>query len=453
MIAKIADRLFGRVEEHLTRFRVLAVILAVVVICVSSARMIHHPFTYGDFGVYLHAARLMVSGENIYATPVKNGDLFYIYPPLLAFLFIPLTHVPVNLSIVLWTVLNVVLVAWMVAAVCEFCSGMRFSALPPSTRWAIGFFSLLLTGRFILQHLDRGQTNILVLALVVLGIRLIKRESWRPILGGAVIGISIALKVLPAPFMVWFALEKQVKALAGVAIGLAVGLLTPALLLGWKTNASLLSIWIHDYVLDSAQRDAKLGLGYNYSIRGVLYRFFTPTVAFEHGGRSYSLTIAHAPLSYIHAADWVLRFAIVGLVVFYWFRFQKSSRLVLNGGGAAVVFAAIPLLFPTTQLNYFVFLLPAVIYAMYLQFGLKLRDPSFEGWMAAFFVLSTLTVSGICGKFLSSLFTATGCVAWGTLCLIAAMFRAARLDLGVPSSDIRASWSRQNEVAALDEAP
>jgi len=437
MISQIADRLFARVESRLTLFRVIVVILAVVVICVSSSRMIRHPFSYGDFGVYLHAARLMASGQNIYATPVENGGLFYIYPPLLALLFIPLTHIPENLSIVLWTVLNVALIAWIVPAACELFSGARFSTLPAKTRWAIGFFSLLLTGRFILQHLDRGQTNILEVALLVLGIRLIKRESWWTVLGGAVIGISIALKVLPGPFLIWLVLEKQIKALAGVGIGLAAGLVSPALLVGWKTNASLLSTWFNDYVLDNAKRDSTLGLGFNYSIRGVLHRLFTPVAAFEHGGRFYSLTITHAPLSFIYAADWVFRFAIVALIVFYWFRYRNSSDLVLNGGGTAVVFAAIPLLFPTAQQNYFVFLLPAVIYAMYLQFGLKREDASFDAWMAAFFVLSTLTARGFCGKLFSDVFVATGCVVWGTLCLIAAMFRAARLDSGGPSRDIR----------------
>lgn len=152
MIAQIANRLFAGVEEHLNLFRAATVLLAVAVICVSSARMIQHPFAHGDFGVYLHAARLMASGENIYATPshpVENGGLFYIYPPLLAFLFVPLTYIPDNLSIVLWTVLSVVLLAWIVPAVCELYSCARFSSLPARTRWAIGFFSMLLTGRFI----------------------------------------------------------------------------------------------------------------------------------------------------------------------------------------------------------------------------------------------------------------------------------------------------------------
>ena len=125
-------------------------------------------------------------------------------------------------------------------------------------------------------------------------------------------------------------------------------------------------------------------------------------MAFESGGRSYALTIFQAPAGWIDAADWLLRFTIVGVVVLYWFRCRKSSDLVLNGGGMALLFAAIPLLFPTTQKNYFVFLLPTSVYLMYVWFGMKFGDPWFRGLILASFALSSLTTQGICGEFLSN---------------------------------------------------
>lgn len=432
MLAKLADKLFGKIERRLTLFRILAVALAAIVASVSSVRMIQHPFAHGDFGVYLHAAHLMRSGENIYTSPthpVAGGGLFYLYPPLLAFLFIPLSYLPENLSIVLWTVLNIALIAWLVPASFEIVSGERFSALAVKARWAIAVFSLLLTGRFFLQHLDRGQTNILELALLVLGAKLIAQER-RGALGGAIVGLSVALKVLTAPYTVWLALEKQAKALAGVAIGLAIGLLSPALLLGWRANAFLLSFWFRHFALNGDQRESTLGLGYNYSIQGVLFRLFTPVVAFEHGGHAYRLMIFQAPLRWIYAADWVLRLAILGVVVAYWFRFRKSSDRVVCGGGTALLCAAIPLLFPTSQQNYFVFLLPAAIYVMYCQIVLKMSDTRFAGWIAGYVLLAAMTTQGICGKFLSDFTVALGFVALGTVCLMFAVFRAAALRAG-----------------------
>lgn len=430
MIAKAADKLFGKIECHLILFRMLVVAVAAIVATVSSVRMIHHPFAHGDFGVYLHAAHLMRSGENIYATPthpVADGGLFYIYPPLLAFLFIPLSYLPENLSIVLWTVLNVALIAWAVPAAFEILSGTRFSDLAVKTRWAIGVSSLLLTGRFILQHLDRGQVNILEMALLVYGVKLMARGGRRSALGGTVIGFSVAIKVITAPYAVWLALEKEVKALAGAGIGLVIGLLSPALFLGWKANSFLLSFWFNHFVRNDAQRGSTLGLGYNYSIQGVLLRLFTPVVAFERGGHAYRLMIFQAPLRWIYAADWLLRFAILGVVIAYWFQFRKSSDPVVRGGGIAISCAAIPLLFPTAQQNYFVFLLLPVIYVMYLRIGLKMSDPWFAGWMGAYVLLAVMTTQGICGKFLTDFCVALGTVALGTVCLMFAVFRATAL--------------------------
>ena len=434
-IADTADRIFATIENHLTSFRIFVVVAAIIVAAESSVRMIRRPIAHGDFGVYLHAARVMLSGGNIYATPthpVADGGLFYIYPPLLAFLFIPLTWLPENVAIVLWTLLNVFLIAWVVPAAFEIVSGERFSAVPVRTRWAIAFFSLLLTGRFILQHLDRGQTNILEMALLVLGIKLASRGRQRSALGGAVIGFSAALKVITAPYALWLGLEKHVRALASAGIGLVVGLCAPALLLGWKANSFLLSFWFRNFVLDSAQRDATLGLGFNYSIRAVLLRLFTPVVAFERGGHAYRFTIVPVPVRWIYVADWAIRFLILAVVIAYWSQCRKSPARVARGGGMAISCAAIPLLFPTAQQNYFVFLLPTVIYIMYWQLYLKQKDSLFEVWIAAYVLLAVMTAQGICGKFLSNVSVSVGFVPLGTICLICAIFRAARLEKAVP---------------------
>ena len=432
MIAKIGDKLSCIVEQHLFFFRILVVVVAAVAAAVSSVRLSRYPFTDGDFGVYLHAARLMRSGQNIYAVPhpVAGGSLFYIYPPFLAFLFVPLTYIPEKLSIALWTVLNVAVVAWIVPTAFEIVSGIRFSALAIKTRWAIGFFSLLLTGRFIQQHLDRGQMNILEMGLLVLGVKFIVAGRGRRAFGGVIIGLSVALKLITAPYAAWLALERQAKALTGAAIGLAIGLLSPALLMGWRANWSSLSFWFRHFVLDSNQREANLALSYDYSTRGVLLRLFTPAVAFEHGGRAYRFMIVQAPAGWIDAADWALRLGILGLLIVYWFRFRDSAEPVARGGGIALSFAAIPLLFPTAQQHYFVFLLPTAIYLMYCRFGLKMSEPWFSGWIAGYFLLAVMTARSICGKSIFDFSVALGCVPLGTICLMFAVFRAPEVKRG-----------------------
>src|SRR5262245_48616886 len=85
----------------------------------ASNKMITSSLATGDMESYLHAARSILAGKDIYATPSRpldQGGLYYIYPPLLAVLFIPLALVPVPVSIVVWSVLNVLLLAWIARA-------------------------------------------------------------------------------------------------------------------------------------------------------------------------------------------------------------------------------------------------------------------------------------------------------------------------------------------------
>src|SRR5262245_22958545 len=149
--------------------------------------MIRRPFAHGDFGVYLHASRLLIAQENIYAipTPPESGSLYYVYPPLLAFLFIPLTWISENAAIVLWCLFSVFLVWWIVRRSHEVLTGLPLSQVKPATRWIVGGLSVLFSARFILHHLDRGQANIAAMALLLLGMSVMHRRPAHAMLGGA----------------------------------------------------------------------------------------------------------------------------------------------------------------------------------------------------------------------------------------------------------------------------
>jgi hypothetical protein len=410
--------------KYLSLARVIVVVLVAGAVWISSSRMLRRPPAYGDFGVYLHAARLMTSGENIYLTPTRPGDLSYIYPPLFAFLFIPLTWIPVSVAIVLWTLFSVVLVGWIVKAFTEILSGTSFSDLSPATRWTIGALSILMTSRYILHHLDRGQANILELALAVAGIKLLERRAGsKPIIAGLTLGFSIAVKVITLPLTVWYVLKKF-RSVAGIAAGIAAGIFLPAVYLGWTRNFALLHYWVTNYVLDSSRQNENLSLGYNFSVLAQLRRFFTSEVAVESGGRSYYLTIVEAPIEWVSLADWLIRFGFLAVLLTYLVRFRRSSAPVLHGG-MALTLALTPLFFPTAQKNYFVFLLPAHIYVLWLWHRLNLRDRWFLGLTVASFVLGSLTGPELWGQFLGDLFAASGCILWANFLLVAAIFRAA----------------------------
>lgn len=403
-------------ERNVKAYRVLATIAIILTIVSSSGKMIRSTLAKGDIEAYLNAANLSLTGGNIYTT-LSSGGVPYLYPPLFAVLFIPLTLVPIEVAIVLWCLLNVFLIGWVIVAFCDAMTGIPFFALPSKTRWAIGFFSILLTSRFLLNHLAYGQANILIMALAVLGLRILSRGK---LAGSVIIGVSIAIKVITFPFAIWFI--KNIKVMFGIMVGAITGWLLPALILGFDRNWQFLKFWFKNIVFRSNLSDQ---IVFNVSSQAQLQRFFTDTVAFEYNGHQYYLTIFQASSQTLYIAWCLILLAAASAIVFYKLRYRKRAELVSQWGGVALTFSLLPLFPPTTQKHYFVMLLPSYIYIVYVWYCLRLKDKWFRGLVVGSFILTSLTVEGISGKLLGDVFTSIGCLIWGTLLLSAAIFRAA----------------------------
>jgi hypothetical protein len=410
--------------EKLVKFyRVLVAIAVLVVIYLASAKLIRNSIAKPDLETYLHGASLILGGNNPYLTPIPAGVFFYVYPPLFAMLFIPFTFIPINIVVVLWCVLNVLLIGWCMKTFYELINGTSFFEIPAQTRWAVCSFALLPTARFIFNHLSFGQSNIVMLALAVLGLAYWARN--RQVTGGVAIGFSIVTKVISLPLAIWFAAKGNVRVTMGIALGLLAGLLLPALLLGFGKNLEFLDYWVRHIVLYSDLRHINTPMHVNLSLQAQLYRFFTDTVSFEYGGRPYYLTLVTLPADMIHVISRLIVAAVAGTVVLYAVLYRNRGALISDWGGIALTFTLVPL-FPTVmQKHYLVMLLPAYIYVVHLWYSIQLKDKVFRGLVVASMAVLTFIGAAFCGEFLSRVFAAVGCYALGVLLLSAAIFRAA----------------------------
>ena len=408
-------------EKLVNLYRVLAAIAVLVVIYLASAKLIRNPVAKPDLEVYLHAASLILGGNNPYLTPIPAGVFFYVYPPLFAVLFIPFTFIPINIVVVLWCVLNVLLVGWAMMAFYELLAGVPFFEIPSKTRWTVCFFALLPTFKFIFNHLSFGQSDIFMLALAVLGLAYWARN--RQVTGGMAIGFSIVTKVISLPLAIWFAAKGNVRVTMGIALGLLAGLLLPALLLGFGKNLEFLDYWVRHIVLYSDLRHIKTPMNVNLSLQAQLYRFFSDTVAFEYDGKPYYLTLFTVPAETLHLAGRLIVILVAGTLAGYALKFRKQGALVSQWGGMALAFSLMPLFATVMQKHYLVLLLPAYIYVVHIWYSIQLKDKVFRVLVVASMVLLNFTV--FFGEFLSRAFAAGGCYALGVLLLSAAIFRAA----------------------------
>lgn len=422
---KIGAKIKLFVEKHHRWLLCLAIAAAILIVFQTSRKMIKSEFAKGDMEAFLHAAQLLIRGENIYQTPSRDltqGGVYYLYLPLLAILFVPLALLPVNFSIVLWNVFNVFLVFWIVRTFYETMTGERFADLSNAQFWTICFLPILLTLRFILHHLSYGQANLLVLACLIGALKLMRNR--RDLSGGALIGTALILKMIAVPFVFWIVAERKIKTMIGIALGILLGaFVVPAVFLGVSQNFDYFIFWLDNAIVRESLSTARVPLGVNVSLQAQLQRFFTPVHAFEFRGNSVSLMIFELSPTTIRVLAKIIQAAVLGAIFFYAVKFRALPEIVSRWGGAALTFALIPLFAPTTQKHYFVMLLPAYVFVIYWWSFRHMTDKIFRGLVVASFVCLSLTVDGLVGKTLDDFFTAAGFLAWGTMLLVGAIFR------------------------------
>ena len=378
--------------------------------------------TKGDLDVFVHAARVMLEGGNFYDIPNRLG-IFYLYPPLFAFLCIPLTFIPIDLAIVLWGISTVALIGWSILMFYKAMTGRSLFSLPPRTRWIIAGGSLLLVVRFIHTHLMLSQANVLILAASIAVVFLSSRKQELP--AGILLGIAGMIKLFVYPLGVHFLARKNRQVIAWSVVGLAVAVLIPSFVLGFDRNLLMHQDWVEKVILQRGPASDKWINTYNLSLQAQFFRFFADIPSFHHGTSRYFFTIWKAPVEFVTALNWLALLLVPVAVTVFAFKFRNLPALLSTWGSIAFAFSLMPLSSPIAQEHHFVLLLPSCIYVIHLLMEHALRDWWFRGSVAAFFLLTQLTSPLIWGEFLSECFIALGFVTFGALFLSVSIVRAA----------------------------
>jgi hypothetical protein len=186
-----------------------------------------------DFGVYQRAAVRAWRGENLYRP--DDGHYQFKYLPAFAFPMRPFAAMPELPARGLWFAICCALLVLMVR---------RAVALVPDRRLSVGaltWFAILFMGKFYARELHLGQTNVLLGAILALGLG--AALAGRRGLAGVLIGAGIFVKPYAAILIpvLWLTSGIGSVAVAG-AVGLA-GLAAPALVYGWDGNIEQLHGW------------------------------------------------------------------------------------------------------------------------------------------------------------------------------------------------------------------
>lgn len=175
----------------------------------------------------------------------------------------------------------------------------------PMPAWAKAL-AIVLSIRPILGDLTHGNVNIFILFLVMASVYSFSRGRDR--LAGLLLGLSIACKVTPALFVIYFLYKRAWGVLLGCGIGLVLFfLIVPALIFalqegslvaGWERNWTALVAWykgmIEPYLLHGVVTSEKE----NQSLPGVLTRLLTHSPSF-----SAWVDNVYVPLAYHNIAN------------------------------------------------------------------------------------------------------------------------------------------------------
>ncbi len=167
--------------------------------------------------------------------PYLSGTRGYIYPPLLAYLYIPVAKLPAPAAA--YAVLPVLVSCTLGALLLASREALQRvgAAVNAFTLCTVAMVSLLLIEDKVKGDLQMLQTNSVVLLLFVLGLYWLDRSS---ILAGAALGAVFNIKYLSLVMLPYLLLRRRWTT-AGWFVAWAVALaLLPALWTGWNANLS-----------------------------------------------------------------------------------------------------------------------------------------------------------------------------------------------------------------------
>jgi hypothetical protein len=170
------------------------------------------------YPIFATGARNWVLGVNLYEA--HDGLDIYRYSPLVTVLFVPLTWLPEALGGVIWRLANV---GVFLAALRWWCR----AALPLSLNRTYRAYILLLVVIPALSSINNGQSNLMVIGLLMAAVAALAEERWN--FSAAMVALAGFFKVYPISLGLLLALLYARRFGARLALALLVGLALPFL--------------------------------------------------------------------------------------------------------------------------------------------------------------------------------------------------------------------------------
>jgi hypothetical protein len=398
-----------------------------------------------DFQSWLLGGRAVLDGRDLYEAKT-GGGMWFALPPWFALAMVPLAAIPEQIAVAIW-----VTVALAAVAACVFVGAAVVRGGERRDGLVLTLLPFLLVFRTFDSDLKLLQINSIVLALIVAGLFLVVRGA--PFRGGLVLAVAAGFKLTPLLLFAYLLFTRRLRAAAGMACGVALLAVLPALWFGWTGNARLLDEYVSERVLKVSEGTESGNRVPGQSLRSITFRLLTKSVfdgtkpgsgADSRAGPRFvnfaSLTNETAQLIYRAAVLGIL--AVLALVLRRAQRANPPSRWAF---GISLVLLTMLLVSPYSRKAHFVATLPAVTACLAYLRARERTDTQFKLVAAALVlvaVLLGLSTETVMGDRLSTWLDAYASIGWATVALWAAMTAALWLDSARPPETAAADGSR-----------
>jgi hypothetical protein len=223
-----------RQENRWLAFAVLVWAAVVLAVC---TRAFLAPHTKSIYPILSLAARNWLAGEDLYGQLAPGLDRFR-YSPLVAALLVPFSVLPDGLGAALWRLVN--------AAVYLAAFGWWIRALlPPSRTLTQRALLFLLILPLSVGSLNNGQSNALVLGLLLAGVTALMRERWN--LAAGCVALACLFKVYPIALGLLLALLYPRRFAGRLAVALTLGAALPLGLQHFDYVTAQYQNWWHHF--------------------------------------------------------------------------------------------------------------------------------------------------------------------------------------------------------------
>lgn len=194
-----------------------------------------------DFEVNYEAGKRLRLAETPYR--FEDGHYMFKYLPSSAFLYLPLSYLPLDMAKGIWYFLTILCSLALIR--------LSFSFVPSATeksKWLMVVPPLILIKYFV-REIDLGQINTLVTLILLIMIWYLNRQrkdksNKEDIYSGFLWGLAIALKPYALIFFPYFLLKGKWRTLLSGMGMLIIALFIPSLYYGFKGNFIVLEEWV-----------------------------------------------------------------------------------------------------------------------------------------------------------------------------------------------------------------